>query len=450
MATQYPRRWAALALLCVAQFLVILDTSIIGIALPAIQRALGMSATGLQWVFNAYVIAFGGLLLLGGRLADLAGRRRIFTLGFVILAAGSTLAGFSSSGATLLAGRAIQGLGAALIAPSALSLVMESFTEPKELARAFGFWGGAAAAGGTAGVFFGGVITQWLSWRWTFLVNVPATLLVLLAAPRVLPTNKPAKGAVDVAGAAVVTAALVAIVYGIVTSVWSIAAGGLALVGVFAGMQSSRRDPLVPLSIFRAPNLAAGNVVMALLGAAWIPMWFFLNLYLQERLAFTAFESGLALAPMTTLIMVLMMTVTPKLVAKFGFKANLVVGLLALGIATLLLAAAPAEGKFLTDILPATLLAAIGMSLAYIPATIAAMSGAKPEQTGLASGLVSTTYQVGSAVGLAVTSALAANGAGYRAAFVGAAVIVGLGAAVATAKVRGAAAATDSPTVPVS
>lgn len=451
MATQNPRRWAALSLLCVAQFLVILDTSIIGVALPAIQRALGLSATGLQWVFNAYVIAFGGLLLLGGRLADLAGRRRIFAVGFVVLALGSLLAGLANGDATLLAGRAVQGLGAALIAPSALSLVMEVFTDPKELARAFGFWGGAAAAGGTAGVFLGGVITQWLSWRWTFLINVPATALVLLAVPRVLPKSRPAKGAVDVAGAIVVTAALVAIVYGIVTSTtvgWAIAAGGLALIGVFVAMQRRRREPLVPLSIFRAPNLAAGNVVMALLGAAWIPMWFFLNLYLQEALSFGAFESGLALVPMTTLIMLLMMTTTPKLVAKFGFKANLVAGLLALGAATLLLANAPANGRFLVDVLPATLLGALGMSLAYIPATIAAMSGAKPEQTGLASGLVNTTYQVGSAVGLAVTSALATNGGGYASAFIGAAVIVGAAAAVAVTRVRGANAA-ESTAVPV-
>lgn len=472
MSTPYPKRWLALALLCAAQFLVILDTSIIGIALPAMQRALGLSAAGLQWVFNAYVIVFGGLLLLGGRLADLAGRRRIFMSGFLVLSLGSLAAGLAGGETTLLVGRAIQGLGAALIAPSALSIVMEVFTDPKELSKAFGFWGGAAAAGGTAGVFLGGVITQWLSWRWTFLMNVPIGALVLLAAPAVLPKGRRSTGGVDVAGALTITGALVAIVYAMVTGEqagWTsgstlgmLGLGGLLLIA-FVAIERRRRDPLVPFSIFRAPNLAAGNVVMALLGAAWIPMWFFLNLYLQEVLGLGAFDSGLALVPMTTLIMVLMMTATPKIVTRFGFKSNLVVGLALLAASMLLLSTAPAGGSFLANVLPASLVAALGMSLAYVPATIAAMSGAKPEETGLASGLVNTTYQIGSALGLAATTALSSGriaahlGApravaltsGYQAAFVASAVVVGAAAVIAASRIRTPSAAPSTAVAPM-
>ncbi len=449
-----PRRWWALFLLCAAQFIVILDTSIVGVALPFIQRALGMSQANLQWVFNAYVIAFGGFLLLGGRLADLFGQRRLFMLGFGILGAAALVTGLAQSAALLLAGRAVMGLGAALIAPAALSLVMGLFAaNPPELGKALGFWGASAAAGGTAGVFLGGVITQWLSWRWTFLVNVPLALLVLLAAPLLLRPGLVRRGAVDVAGALTVTAALVLAVYAIVTANtvgWgSFRTIGLLLVAVallaaFIAIQANRREPLVPLRMFGTPNLAAGNVAMALLGGAWIPLWFFLNLYLQQVLGFGAFASGSALLPMTVTIMVLMVGVTARVVGRFGFKAPLIVGLLLLAGALLLFARAPVGGGFVADVLPASLIAAIGMSLAYIPALIAGTANARPEEAGLASGLINTTYQVGSALGLAAmtavataytsnhldagTAPLSALNAGFHAAFVGAAVIAAAGA----------------------
>jgi len=456
-----PRRWWALFLLCTAQFLVILDTSIVGIALPALQRALGFDAAGLQWIFNAYVVAFGGLLLLGGRLADLFGPRRLFGIGFGILTGASLVAGIATTGTTLLIARAIQGAGAALIAPAALSMLMALFAaRPAELRKALGFWGASAAAGGTAGVFLGGVITEWLSWRWTFLINVPVGLLVLLAMNAWLPRGQRQRGSVDLAGAATVTSALGLAVYAIVTAnepdsglrtgIMLAISGALFI--TFATLQRIRNAPLVPLAIFRAPNLTAGNIVMALLGAAWIPMWFFLNMYLQEVLGYGAFESGLALLPMTLAIMVLMMLATEKVVGRIGPKSALVVGLGVLGVALVLFARMPVGGSFAADVLVPSLLGAIGMSLAYIPAMITSTATARPEDGGLASGLVNTTYQVGSAIGLAAmvavagskTSALMASGIdatsamndGFSSAFVGAAIIAFVAAGVAMVAIR--------------
>ena len=410
------RRWWALGLVSLAQFLIILDTSIIGIALPQIRGALGFSESSLQWVFNAYVIAFGGLLLFGGRLSDLLGARRLFAAGFAILVAASLLAGLAWSDAALVVGRALQGLGAALIAPAAMTLVFRLFTTPAELGRAMGIWGAAAPAGGTAGVFLGGVITQWISWRWTFLINVPIGVLVLAATPALLPPVQGRRGRVDVTGALSVTAALSLALYAIVTANdrgWGSAgtivllASAGALLAVFVALQSRRRDPLLPLRIFRTPNLSAANAVMLLLGAAWIPMWFYLNLYLQQVLGFDAFESGAALLPMTIAIMVLMVGVTGKLVGRLGFKLPLVAGLLVLALGMAMFGRLPVGGSFAADVLAASLIAALGMSLSYIPTLIASLSAVNPEDTGLASGIVNTSYQIGSALGLAAMTAIA-------------------------------------------
>lgn len=452
-----PRRWWALFLLATAQFIVILDTSIIGVALPSIQRALGFSPSDLQWVFNAYVIVFGGLVLLGGRLSDLLGHRRVFMLGFVVLSLASLLAGLAPSEGVLIAARALQGLGAAIIAPAALSIVMGLFTKPADIAKAFGIYGAAAPAGGTAGVFLGGVITQWLSWHWVFLINVPLGVLVLALSPALLQRGVARQGRVDVLGALAVTGALVLAVYAIVTANvtgWAtprtIGLFVLAalLLGVFLVIQQRRQDPLVPLRIFKAPNLSAGNLVMLLLGGAWIPMWFFLNLYLQQVLGYSALDGGLALLPMTVAIMLIMVGVTGRLIGAFGFKRNLAVGLPLLAGAMLLFTLTPPHGSFLLNVLPASLLAALGMGLSYIPALIAATSGARPEEAGLASGLVNTSYQVGSALGLAATvaisTALGVGGAshidslnaGFHGAFVGAAVVAGLGALVTVGWLR--------------
>jgi EmrB/QacA subfamily drug resistance transporter len=435
-----------------------MDTSIIGVALPQIQSALGFSQSGLSWVFNAYVVAFGGLLLLGGKLADLYGARRIFALGFVILTGASLLTGFANDQNVLLIGRALQGLGSALIAPAALTLLMMLFShDPKELTKALALYGAAAPAGGTAGVFLGGVLTEWVDWRWVFLINVPIGLLVLAAVGTLLPASASRRGSLDIAGALSATAALSLLVYTIVRAPqvgWGSleTVANLAItVALFAGfliIQARRHDPLMPLAIFRAPNLAVANIAMALLGAAWIPTWFFLNLYLQQVLGYGAFEGGAALLPMTATIMVLMVGVTGRVVARAGFKQPLVVGLVILATGIGLLALIRPDGTFLVDVLPATLVAATGMSLAYIPAMLAALSGARPEEGGLASGIVNTTYQIGSALGLALMTAIAtAHGAdqignpaalvdGFQAAFIGAGVIALVAAGLVGAWLR--------------
>jgi EmrB/QacA subfamily drug resistance transporter len=450
--TLHNKRWAALAVLCAAQFMVIMDTSIIGVALPAIQNALSYTPSELQWIFNAYVIVFGGFLLLGGKLSDLYGPKNIFMAGFGILTAASLLTGLAWSEMSMNVGRAIQGLGAALIAPSALTLLMTIFTNPKELARAFGFWGASAAAGGSAGVFLGGVLTEYVSWRWTFYVNIPVGIVVMLAGASLLVAGNKQKSKIDYLGALVVTLATMLAVYTLVMvdkNTWTSATTlwlTLVTVGLFVlfiVIQKFSKNPLLPLSIFKVPNLSAGNIVLALLAGAWIPLWFYLNLYLQQSLGYSAFASGLALLPMTVAIMILMVGVSSKLIEKFGYKRNLVLGLIALTVSLVWFSFVPVDGTFLINVLGPSLLGAIGMSLAYIPGTMAAISGAKPHEAGLASGLANTTYQVGSAIGLAIVVAIAisttnevaltesakdAVNTGFQSAFRIAALISGIGA----------------------
>jgi EmrB/QacA subfamily drug resistance transporter len=452
------RRRLGLLVIAAAQFMVIMDTSIIGVALPQMQADLGFSPEGLSWVFNAYVVAFGGLLLLGGRLSDLFGARRMFSIGWVVLLAGSVLAGAAGSAAWELTGRAAQGAGAALIAPAALTLLMMLFgSEPKELTKALALYGAAAPAGGTAGVFLGGVITEYLSWPWVFFLNVPIALLILAAIPAAMPAGGRGRGSVDAVGAITVTAGLALAVYAIVRAPevgWLAAetllalGAAIVLLAAFVAIQARRRDPLVRLGIFRAPGLAAANVAQLLLGAAWIPMWFFLNLYLQQVLGYTAFPSGAALLPMTTMIMVGMIALAPRLIGRFGPKAMTVAGLTVLAAGMAWLALIRAEGSFWVDVLPASLVAALGMSMAFIPSLGTALSAARPEEGGLASGIVNTSYQVGSALGLAAITALATiQGAdalgdttrlteGYSAAFIGAAVIALAGAVLAAGTLR--------------
>ncbi|HMN99270.1 MAG TPA: MFS transporter [Miltoncostaeaceae bacterium] len=466
--TAAARRWWALGLIAAAQFMVIMDTSIIGVALPDMQDALGFSQSGLSWVFNAYVVALGGLLLLGGRLSDLLGARRIFITGWAVLTAGSLIAGLASTAEVEVAGRAVQGAGAALIAPAALALLMTLFGgQPRELAKAFAIYGAAAPAGGTAGVFLGGVLTEWADWRWVFLVNVPVGVAALLASRALLPAGLARRGRIDITGAVAITGAISLAVLGIVRAPevgWTSAetigalAAGAGLLAGFVALQALRREPLMPLGIFRVPDLAAANIVTALLGAAWIPMWFFLNLYLQRVLGYGAFEAGAALLPMTAAIMILMVGVTGRVVARFGFAPVSVAGLGILAVGIGWLSMVPTDGDFVTDVLPATLVAAVGMSLAYIPVMMAALSGAAPHEAGLASGIFNTTYQVGSALGLAaMTAVAAANGAdsigdpaaltdGFSAALLGAAAIAAAGAVAALALARRRrTAAADSP-----
>jgi len=458
MQTAHPRRRTALAVIALAQFMVIMDTSIIGVALPEIQTDLGFSPEDLSWVFNAYVVAFGGLLLLGGRLSDLFGAKRMFSLGWAILAVGSLAAGLADSTGLEIAARAAQGAGAALIAPSALTLLMMLFgSEPKELMKALAIYGAAAPAGGTAGVFLGGVITEWISWPWVFYINVPIAMAVLALTAGVMPTVPARRGSIDILGALTATAGLALTVFGIVRApaegwgAWDTllaVGGGLGLLAAFVIVQSRRREPLMRLSILRTPNLAVANLAQLLLGAAWIPMWFFLNLYLQQVLGFGAFEGGAALLPMTAAIMLLMVVVAPKVVARLGAKTPIVAGLLLLAAGMAVMSLVRADGNFVVDVLPASLIAAAGMSLAFIPSLGTAISSAKPEEGGLASGIVNTSYQVGSALGLAVMTAVATSrGAdqlgnaaalteAYSAAFIGAAGIAVAGALLAAALLR--------------
>lgn len=456
----YPLRWSALFILCVAQFIVIMDTSIIGVALPAIKADLGYSQSGLQWIFNAYVIAFGGFLLLGGKLSDIFGARKLFITGFLILTVSSLLAGLAWSDVSLNIARALQGLGSALIAPSALTMVLTMFRDPKELGKALGFWGAAAAAGGSAGVFLGGVITQWISWEWIFYINIPIGLAVLVMAPRFLIKGNKSKGRVDIIGSLVSTIALTLIVYAIISaeeygwtslSTLGLLFDSIILFVLFIIIQMRKKDPLVPMSIFKTPNLPVGNLVMALLAAAWIPLWFYLNLYLQQVLNYSAFQSGLALLPMTITIMILMVGFSGKLVQKFGFKNNLILGLTCLTLSLVLFSVIPENGSYWMYVMPPSILGAIGMSLAYIPGTIASVSGAKPEDSGLASGLVNTSYQMGSALGLAIIVAIVAASqqsivlndsanetlfAGFKSAFMAAAVISALATSITVIYVK--------------
>ncbi|MFI7444702.1 MFS transporter [Nonomuraea indica] len=453
-----PRRWWALVVLAAAQFMVIMDTSIIGVALPEMQRDLGFTQGGLQWVFNAYVIAFGGLLLLGGRLSDLFGARKIFTAGWIVLLAGSVLAAAAGTAWVEILGRAVQGVGGALIAPAAMTLLMMLFGhDPRELGKAMALYGAAAPAGGTAGVFLGGVVTEYLSWPWVFIVYIPIGLATLAAIPALLPAVQGRRGSVDVLGAVSVTAGIALAVFAIVQAPeqgWGSPAtllelaGAVALLAVFLLIQRAVKQPIMPLGIWRTPGLAAANVAMALLGAAWIPMWYFLNLYLQQVLGYGAFPSGAALLPMTVAIMIFMIGITARLLGRFGARPLIVGGMAVLAAGVGALSLVRPDGAFTTDVLPASLVAAVGMSLAYIPAMMSAMSGVRPEESGLASGIVNTTYNVGSALGLAVMTAVATSqGAaelgdlgrltdGFQAAFIGAAAVAALGAALALAFMR--------------
>ncbi|MEU3536533.1 MFS transporter [Streptomyces murinus] len=375
MSAVNPRRWWALVELAAAQFMVIMNTSIIGVALPEMQKDLGFSQSELQWVFNAYVIAFGGLLLLGGRLSDLLGAHKVFITGWTVLVAGSIVAAAAQSASVEVVGRAVQGVGGALIAPSAMTLLMMLFAhDPKELGRAMALYGAAAPAGGTAGVFMGGVFTQWLSWPWVFIICIPIGLGTL-AATKLLPAVGGRRGdGVDVLGAVSVTAGLALAVFAVVRAPetgWSSMgtvlelAGAVVLLALFLVIQKTVRGPLMPLGIWRVPRLGSANLAMALLGAA--------------------------LLPMTVLLMIFMAAITTRLLAKFGAKPLIGGGLLVLAAGLVWLAQVQPTGTFVVDVLPASLVAALGMSLAYIPAMMAAMSGAPQEQAGLASGIVTAS-----------------------------------------------------------
>lgn len=413
-----PKRWKALALLGFANFMVMMDSAIIQVALPSIKETLGYTQQNLQWVMTAFLIFFGGLLLLGGRLSDLFGHRRIFMWGFSILTLASLLAGLAWDDSILNVSRAIQGTGSALIAPSALSIVMLLFAaNPKELSKALAIWGLSGAAGGSIGMILGGILTEFLSWRWALLIYVPIGIIILLFSPWVLRKGTRTNVSIDYSGGISVTAALVLIVYGISTAerngwsssstVWTLIIGTVLFI-LFIVIQVVKKEPLVPFRIFRTKNLTIGNIALIFLSISWVSILYFLVLYIQQVLKFTPFSAAMALLPAPLLIAVIMLAVASKMMEKLGLKVTMFIGFIILGSSGLLFSLnTPVNGDYFSHILLALLLAGLGNALAYLPATAAAISGAEKEESGLASGLYNTTYQIGSAIGLAIMALIA-------------------------------------------
>jgi EmrB/QacA subfamily drug resistance transporter len=442
------KRWLALILLCSAQFVVVLDASIVNVALPTIGRELEFSQENLPWIVNAYVLTFGGFLLLGGRTADLLGRRRVFMAGLMLVAVASLAAGFAATEGQLIVARAAQGLGAAIISPAALSIVTTTFKDGAERNKALGVWGAVAGSGGAAGVLLGGVLTEWLGWEWVLWVNVPVSLIAFALSPRLLAETR-AEGetrAFDVAGAVTVTAGLSVLVYALVdanNAGWgsSQTIGLLALSGVllaaFVAIELRARKPLVPFSIFRIRTLTGANVVGLLVGASLFSMFFFISLYMQQVLGYSAIHAGLSYLPLALVIMA-SAGIASQLVTKLGYKPVLAAGMLMIVAGLLWFSRVSVGGSFLSDILGPSLFAAAGLGFAFVTTTIAAVSGVEEDEAGLASGLINTSQQVGGALGLAVLSSIATSYTdniadlhdlteGFRAAFLGGAAIAFLG-----------------------
>jgi EmrB/QacA subfamily drug resistance transporter len=411
-------RWPTLALACIAQFMVILDVSVVNVALPSIRQDLGFSATGLQWVVNAYTLTFAGFLLLGGRATDLLGRRRVFIGGLLLFSLASLVGGFAQSEGMLVAARAAQGLGGAVISPATLAIITTTFTEPGERNRALGAWAAMGAAGGTAGALLGGLLTDVLSWQWVLFINVPIGLAAAALSPRFVPEGRNPERArnFDAAGALTATLGVVAIVFAIVrTDVngWGspqtlvVLAAGLALIGLFLVIEGRlASQPLMPLRIFESRALSSANGIVFMLGAAMFAMWYFVSLYLQQVLHYSPLKAGVAFIPMTITIAIAS-TVASRLVGRIGVKPLLITGMLGQTAGMLLFSRISPHGSFVSDVLFAGIVTAAGMGAAFVPVTIAGVSGVAPSESGLASGLVNTSRLLGGALGLAVLATIA-------------------------------------------
>jgi EmrB/QacA subfamily drug resistance transporter len=411
------RRWIALVLLCFAQFIVVLDASIVNVALPSIGQSLDFSQQNLAWVVNAYVLTFGGFLLLGGRMADLLGRRRVFIGGLLLVAAASLAAGFATTEGQLIAARAAQGLGAAIISPSALSIVTTMFRDGAERNKALGAWGAVAGAGGAAGVLFGGILTDGLGWEWVLWVNVPVALIAAALAPSLIAESRSESSTrhFDTAGAVTVTAGLSLLVYAIVDATdagWgSLQTLGLigisaALLAAFIAIELRSEAPLMPFRIFRLRTLTGANVVGLLVGGSLFSMFFFITLYMQQVLGYSAIHAGLSYLPLALMI-IAASGIAAQLVTRIGFKPVLAAGMALISVALLWFSQVSVGGGFTTDILGPSLLAATGLGFAFVTTTIAAVSGVRAEESGLASGLINTSQQIGGALGLAVLATIA-------------------------------------------
>ena len=410
------KKWAALGLLAAAQFVVVLDASIVNVALPSIGTDLDITQENLSWVVNAYVLAFGGFLLLGGRLAVLLGRRAVFQVGLIVFAVASLLGGLAQSETQLIVARALQGLGGALLSPAALSLVTTMFTQGAERNKALGVWGAVAGSGGAVGVLLGGVLTETLGWEWVLYVNVPIGVIAAFLAPRMLPESTHVTvRSYDAFGALTVTAGLTLLVYAMVeapNSGWgsaqTLGLGGLALVllAAFVAIEARHRAPLVPFSIFSNRTRTGANATALLIAMSLFSMFFFVSLYMQQVLGYEPLKAGFAYLPLALGIIV-SAGAASVLVTKIGFKPVLVTGLLLIGAGLAWFSQVSTNGTYVGDILFPSLLAAVGLGFSFVPVTIAAVTDVRPDEAGLASGLVNTAQQIGGALGLAILATVA-------------------------------------------
>jgi EmrB/QacA subfamily drug resistance transporter len=411
-------RWFALYVLCLGDLMIVLDATIVNVALPTIRDDLGFSQASLAWVVNAYLLTFGGFLLLGGRLGDLFGARRLFLIGITLFTLASLACGLATSQEMLVGARAVQGLGGAVVSAVALSLIMTLFTEPADRAKAMGVFGFVLSGGGTAGVLLGGVLTDLLDWNWIFLVNLPVGAAVFALSLRLLPSGRAmaAGGRLDVGGAVTVTLALVLAVYAIVNGNevgWAtgrtlgLLAGAAGLLAIFLILEARVSSPLVPLGIFRSRDLSTANVIGVLMAGGMFAQFFFSALYLQLILGYSPLEVGLAYAPSTVVWGAASLFLSDRLVLRYGIKTPLVGGLLLMGAGVLLFARTPVDGNFVVDVLPASLLIGLGAGVAFNPLLLAAMSGVGPSESGLASGIVNTSFMMGGALSLAALAAIA-------------------------------------------
>ncbi|MGI8714601.1 MAG: MFS transporter [Solirubrobacteraceae bacterium] len=408
----------ALLLLAMTQFVIVIDASIVNVALPSIGAHLHFSRDDLSWVVNAYTLTFGGFLLLGGRMADLLGRRRMFMLGLVLFSVASFAGGVAQSEGWLIAARAVQGLGAAVVSPAALSIITTTFAEGAERNRALGIWGSVAGAGGAAGVLLGGILTSGLSWRWVLFVNVPIGILAAVLAPRTLLESRSegAEQTFDLPGAVTVTAGLALLVYAVVDAVnsgWGSSttllrlAGAAVLLVAFVLIELRSSNPLMPFTIFRLRTLRGANIVGLLIGMSLFSMFFFISLYLQNVLHYSPIKTGVSYLPLAVGI-ILSAGAASVLVTRLGFKTPLILGLLLITAGLFWFSQVPGTGgSFAADILGPSLLAALGLGFAFVPVTIAAVTGTQPHEAGLASGLINTSQQVGGALGLAILATIA-------------------------------------------
>ncbi len=434
MSRAHTNPWVVLVLICIAQFMVVLDATIVNVALPSIQKDLGLNEANLQWIINAYTLVFGGFLLLGGRAGDLLGRKRLFLIGLVIFTSASLLNGLASTEGQLIGFRALQGLGAALISPAALSIISTTFAEGAERAKALAVWAAIAIGGSAIGLVLGGALVEYFSWPWIFFVNVPVGIVAFILSLRMVPESRDehAPASYDIAGAVTVTGGLMALVYAIVkaeTEGWTSATTigffifSAVLLVSFVLIESRSKAALVRLSIFKIRSLTTANIVMFLAMSGMFAMFFFNTLYIQRVLGYKPLEAGIAFLPFTAGV-ILSAGLASNFAPKIGVRPVAAVGMVLTVLGLVLLTQLPVNGSYLTDVLPAMLLTSLGMGAVFMPMTLVATTGLENEDQGLASGLFNTSQQIGGALGLAVLSTIAAGrtsaagGAGNPAALV--------------------------------